>query len=302
MTYSSETWFSFLTSNTLSVLGDNKFLFKFSHTKSSMWQLNPDRDLRVSLVQTELHWNQPKANRAMLEESITPLCGITDLILLPEMFTSGFALEPSEIDLEKDYEHTCAWMIEQASKTGAALCGSVLYQRDDKRHNRFLFASPTGDLWHYDKTHLFRMAGEHERYQAGKERKVFDYLGWRILPTVCYDLRFPVFMRNRGDYDLMVCVANWPASRRKPWRTLLQARSIENLSYVAGVNRVGQDGKGLDYSGDSMIIDFKGDHLIDHPENHAFVETAALSASKLASFREEFPAWQDADGFSLDHS
>jgi len=264
-----------------------------------MWQQTPDNDLTISLIQASPHWNQPKANRAMFDALIEPLTGKTDLIMLPEMFTSGFALDSNQADLGKDYSTTCDWMQNRALKSRAALCGSILYRDGTKQFNRLLFATPEGDLWHYDKTHLFRMAGEHDRYHAGTERKVFLYKSWRILASVCYDLRFPAFLRNRGDYDLMVCVANWPSVRRTPWRGLLQARAIENLSYVAGVNRIGQDGKGLDYSGDSMVVDFKGEHVIDLPEHRAFVQTASLSASKLMGFRTQFPAWQDADDFEL---
>lgn len=264
-----------------------------------MWQQTPNNDLTISLIQASPYWNQPHVNRAMFDALIEPLADKTDLIILPEMFTSGFTLDSNQAELGDDCAITCDWIKNRAITTNAAICGSVLYRDNSEQFNRLLFAAPKSELQHYDKTHLFRMAGEHDRYQAGTKRKVFLYKGWRILASVCYDLRFPVFLRNRADYDLMVCVANWPSARRNAWRSLLQARAIENLSFVAGVNRIGKDGKSLNYSGDSMVVDFKGDHLIDHPENQAFVETTTLRASKLAEFRKQFPAWQDADDFEL---
>lgn len=265
-----------------------------------MWDKRPSSDLQISLIQSNLFWNQPDKNLNVFSGLIEPLQNKTDLVLLPEMFTSGFSLEPETIDPKESYKTTELWMLSEARKTNAAICGSVLYVgAENHRTNRMLFATPEGDLWHYDKTHLFRMGGEHERYEAGKERKVFRYRGWRILATICYDLRFPVFLRNLGDYDLMLCPANWPAARRTPWRTLLQARAIENLAYVAGVNRIGTDGNDLVYSGDSMLVSYNGEHLIDESPDQAFVKTTTLSAERLASFRRKFPAWQDADRFNL---
>jgi omega-amidase len=258
----------------------------------------PDQDLRISLVQSALHWQDPAANRLMFEQQLASLAGTTDLIVLPEMFTTGFTMAPEGL-AEPHEGPTLGWMRQQAGRLGAALCGSIITQTADGYVNRLLFVTPEGAVHHYDKRHLFRMANEHQHYEAGTCRALIDYLGWRILPTVCYDLRFPVFLRNRSDYDLLLCVANWPAARRHPWRVLLQARAIENLCYVAGVNRVGQDGKGYDYSGDSMLVDFKGQALLDHSAGTAFVETVTLSAAALGRFRDAFPAWQDADDFEL---
>ncbi len=254
-------------------------------------------DLRVSIVQSDLLWHQPAANRDMFEEHVRKLSGSTDLILLPEMFTSGFTMEVD--GLEDIGSPTSDWMREQARLSGAALCGSTVYKTANGHVNRLLFASPDGDITHYDKTHLFRMAGEHERYVAGARRVVTEYMGWRILLLVCYDLRFPVFCRNRQDYDLVLCVANWPAARRHPWRVLLQSRAIENQAFVAGVNRVGEDGNGVAYSGDSMLVDFKGHALIDREPDEKFVATETLSLKALENFREKFQAWRDADEFSL---
>lgn len=254
-------------------------------------------ELRITLIQSDLRWHDPEANRAMFADKIRCLKGKTDLIVLPEMFTSGFTID---IDgLEDQGSPTTEWMCEQARYSGAAITGSTVFSTADGHANRMLFVTPEGQVSHYDKTHLFRMAGEHERYVAGKKRVVVDYKQWRILLLVCYDLRFPVFCRSRQDYDLAVCVACWPAARRNPWRTLLQARAIENLAYVVGVNRIGADGKGLDYAGDSILVDFKGELLVDQPRDIEFVETHSISASKLTNFRDKFQAWRDADDFEL---
>lgn len=257
-----------------------------------------NESLRVSLVQTELAWQHPEANRSHFAELLQGLAGQTDLVVLPEMFTTGFMMTP-ETHAENYGGATFTWLQEQAQHLNAAICGSVATAENGQYTNRFMFATPDGVMQFYDKRHLFRMGDEVNHYSAGLERKTFHYQGWRILPQVCYDLRFPVFMRNRNDYDMALVVANWPAVRRKPWRTLLQARAMENQSYVVGVNRVGTDGLGLAYSGDSLAVDFKGELLIDQAEGVTFVETIRLDLAALKQFREQFPAWMDADEFSL---
>lgn len=261
---------------------------------------SPIRSMRISLIQTELHWHEPQKNREMLEELLRPLKGKTELIVLPEMFTSGFTMHPEQVQEDGSESETTQWLIQLAQDCNCAITGSIAFRHEDGSHtNRMLFARHDGTLEYYDKRHLFRMGGEHERYKAGSQRVVINYLDWKILLTVCYDLRFPVFCRNQHDYDLMLCVANWPAPRRMPWRQLLQARAIENLAYVAGVNRIGTDDNGLEYSGDSMLVDFKGNILIDREPNTAFVETHKLDAQHLHDFKTKFPAWQDADEFDL---
>ena len=264
-------------------------------------------DLRLSLVQGDTRWHDPAGNRAYYGELIAPLAGATDLVILPETFTSGFSNDARERAETMDGP-TVEWLLAQAQALGAVITGSVQLRDGDGVYNRLLWASPDGTVRHYDKRHLFRYAGEHERYAAGRERLTVELQGWRICPLVCYDLRFPVFSRNRYgverpdglDYDLLIYVANWPAVRAYAWKTLARARAIENLCYVAVVNRVGTDGKGLEYSGDSAVLDFLGQPLLE-PAGEG-VATATISAAKLAAFREHFPAMLDADRFELSPS
>ncbi len=263
------------------------------------------QNLRVSLVQGETRWHDPAANRAYYGELIAPLHDTTDLVVLPETFTSGFSNEAIG-NAETMDGPTVAWLREQAAKLGAAVTGSVQLRTDAGVFNRMLFATPDGGLAHYDKRHLFSFAKEHERYAAGHERVVVGWKGWNILLQVCYDLRFPVFSRNFIDaardglpnYDLALYVANWPSARSYPWKTLLRARAIENLCYVAGVNRVGTDGNGLHYSGDSAIVDFLG-HPLSEATDEELVSTMLLQAAPLVEHRARFPALQDGDSFRL---
>ena len=262
-------------------------------------------NLRVSIVQGETRWHDPAGNREYYAQLIVPLHGTTDLVVLPETFTSGFSNDAIG-NAETMDGPTVAWIREQASKLDAAVTGSVQLRTQEGVFNRMLFATPDGGLTHYDKRHLFSFAKEHERYAAGHERVVVEWKGWNILLQVCYDLRFPVFSRNFTDaardglpnYDLALYVANWPSARSYPWKTLLRARAIENLSYVVGVNRVGTDGNGLHYSGDSAIIDFLG-HPLSEATDEEVVSTMLLQAAPLIEHREKFPALLDGDGFAL---
>lgn len=264
----------------------------------------PAAALRVSLVQAATAWHDPAANRALYGGLVAPLAGTTDLVVLPETFTSGFSNDAVEHAEAMDGPGV-AWLCELAASTAAVVTGSVVIREGDRVLNRLLWVRPDGTIDHYDKRHLFRMADEHLRYGAGRERLVVDLLGWRVCPLVCYDLRFPVFSRNRWDadsdrfeYDLLLFVANWPAPRRHAWRTLLAARAIENLSYVAGVNRVGQDGNGIDYAGDSVVHDMLGRPLAEFGPQPQ-VATVTLEAAPLAAHRARFPAQLDADRFEL---
>jgi len=263
------------------------------------------QDLRVSLVQADTLWHDPAGNRRMYSEMMAPLAGCCDLIVLPETFTSGFSND-ALASAEGMDGATVVWMQDQARALGAVVTGSAQLRSGAGVYNRLLWATPDGGLLHYDKRHLFRMAKEHERYAAGRERLTVELKGWRICPLVCYDLRFPVFIRNRFnvevegrfDYDLLLFVANWPAARRNAWRTLLRARAMENLCNVVGVNRVGLDGNGIDYAGDSVALDFIGEPLVECGQQ-AQVVNVVFSASELAAYRSRFPAQFDADAFSL---
>jgi len=261
-------------------------------------------NLRVSLVQGDTRWLDPAANRDYYGRLIAPLHGTTDLIILPETFTSGFSNEAIGSAETMDGP-TVAWIREQSARLGAAVTGSVQLRAGEGVFNRMLFATPDGQLRTYDKRHLFRYAREHERYAAGRDRLTVEWKGWRICPLVCYDLRFPVFIRNRYnraaarfDYDLSIFVANWPSPRRYAWSTLLRARALENLGYCAGVNRVGIDGNELIYSGDSVVLDFLGQPLAELGAQEQTV-TVRLDPGALAAHRERFPAWMDADDFAM---
>lgn len=262
-------------------------------------------NLRVSIIQGDTRWHDPAGNRDYYGDLIAPLKGITDLVVLPETFTSGFSNDAIG-DAETMDGPSVAWIREQAAHLNAAVTGSVQLRTEDGVFNRMLFATPDGGLTHYDKRHLFSFAKENERYAAGRERVTVEWKGWSILLQVCYDLRFPVFSRNRfdverpamPDYDLALYVANWPAARAYPWKTLLRARAIENLSYVVGVNRVGTDGNGHEYSGDSAVIDFLG-HALSECTDQTLVTTTTLQAAALHAHRERFPAMLDGDAFEL---
>lgn len=256
--------------------------------------------LRVTLVQQPLLWEDHAGNLACFEQLLAPLAGHTDLIVLPEMFPTGFSMEAERL-AEPAEGPTRAWMQRLAGQLDAAITGSVI-TRDAGRHfNRLLWVAPGAPPAHYDKRHLFRMGREHEHYAAGTAALCVEWRGFRICPLVCYDLRFPVFSRRRPalDYELLLYVANWPAARRHAWRTLLMARAIENQAFVAGVNRVGEDGKGVPHAGDSAALDFLGQPLAELGSEPT-VRTVELDGAALRRFRERFPAHLDADRFTLD--
>jgi omega-amidase len=255
------------------------------------------QNLDLTLVQCELAWEEPEDNRRQIGKVIDQLEHATDLVVLPEMFTTGFSMN-ALANAEEPGGETQQWMCELASRHDCAITGSIAVHQGDAVFNRMLFATPEG-VQHYDKRHLFRMLGEHKRYAEGEERVVVTWRGWRILLQVCYDLRFPVFSRNREDYDLAIYVANWPDSRRHHWRQLLVARAIENLACVVGVNRIGADANGLSYSGDSMAIAGDGEVLLD-ALNEKGAARVTLDGANLLAYREKFPCQLDADSFQLD--
>jgi len=254
--------------------------------------------LRISLVQTEVIWENPDANRKKLDQLLKPLRGLTDLILLPEMFVTGFSVQALSL-AEPMSGTTVAWMLQKARETEAALAGSLIIQENGNYFNRFLFVSPNGDIIHYDKRHLFSMGGENRYFTNGKSKGIVHYNGWRIALFVCYDLRFPVWCRSISDADLMLFVANWPEKRNLVWQTLIRARAIENQLYVAGVNRTGKDGTGIGYAGESTLIDPKGLCLLDMGQQQDAVATGTISLEELMRFRKKFPVTDDVDLFEI---
>lgn len=254
------------------------------------------RNLTVTLVQCQLAWENPADNRRQFEALLREDDTDSDLIVLPEMFTTGFSMN-AVANAELPGGDTEQWMQAMARERDCAVCGSIAVHADGGVYNRLLFATPDA-VEHYDKRHLFRMAGEHKRYLSGSKRLVVNWRGWRIKTEVCYDLRFPVFSRNRQDYDALLYVANWPAARASHWRCLLQARAIENQACVIGVNRIGSDANGLDYSGDSLAIDPRGQILAD-PRDQSGCVHATFDGNDLLAYREAFPCHRDADDFEL---
>lgn len=253
-------------------------------------------DLRVTLVQYDILANNPAQNLDNLSAMLQSI-EATDLIVLPEVFTTGFcksARDYAEAPDGRAYQ----WLAAEAKKHNAVVTGSLVVLENGDYYNRMVWMQPDGQYTEYNKRHLFRMAGEHLRYRDGKERVIVNWRGWRVLLQVCYDLRFPVWSRNRNDYDLAVYVANWPAARALHWKSLLPARAIENLAYVVGVNRIGTDEHLQYYSGDSILTGPDGKtHL--QPESTAGCFTEKIPLSSLHAYREAFPAWMDADEFDI---
>jgi omega-amidase len=262
-------------------------------------------DLNIRIVQADTVWHDPQANRDYYSALLAGMAPDADIIVLPETFTSGFSND-ALAQAEGMDGPTVAWLREQAMALNAVITGSVQIRQGEAVFNRMLWAAPDGNIRHYDKRHLFRMAGEHERYAAGTEKIFVEYKGWRICPLVCYDLRFPVFSRNRFgqtrsdgyDYDLLIYVANWPSPRHFAWQTLLKARAIENQSYVVGVNRTGSDGNSLHYLGGSTVLDFFGQTIVESGDAPQ-IQSARISHAELAAFRERFPVHLDADTFTI---
>ena len=260
------------------------------------------QDLRISLVQPNPEWHEVNKNLAYLSDMMAKLENETDVIVLPEMFTTGFTNESSEM-AEKMNGTTHQWMQSQAERLNSVVCGSIIIEDRGNFYNRFLWVEPNGKTIHYDKRHLFRMAHENNYYSAGADQIIIDYKGWKIRPLVCYDLRFPVWARNKVkdhqfDYDILLYVANWPMARIQVWDTLLKARGIENYAYSIGVNRVGEDQNGIVYDGHSAVYGPRGEEfkfLNDLEQIH----TVTLKKALLDDFREQIPIYLDADNFDL---
>jgi omega-amidase len=254
--------------------------------------------MKISILQYDIAWEDKIANFDRLRKLIANDPEGSDLYILPEMFNSGFSMNVSKI-AEAPQSDTFAWMSEIAAKTGAAVCGSYAVREGDKCFNRWVFVSPDKVSYHYDKRHIFSMGGEDKAFSPGHRRVVFTFRKVRICPTVCYDLRFPVWSRNRNDYDLLINSANWPVKREEVWETLVKARAIENHCYFAASNRTGSDGTGATYCGKSAVIDPKG-KIISTPYNsEEAVINCRISLDELTDFRKKFPVWKDADEFKI---
>ena len=247
--------------------------------------------MKTTILQRDIKWGDPKANIQRADEAISRNPG-SDLYVLPEMFSTGFCTSPEGI-AERD-DTTLQWMKSKASEIDAAIAGSIAVEEDGKYYNRFYFVKPDGEVTHYDKKHLFTYGGEHLRFTAGDERVVVEWRGVRILLEVCYDLRFPIWARNRGDYDMILYVASWPTPRVGAWSALLVARAIENQCYVAGVNRVGND-PACEYCGGSVIIDPYGAKIAKCEISQESEATAEIDMAALEAFRRKFPVLLDAD-------
>jgi len=293
-------------------------------------------NLKITTIQTDLHWENVAKNLEMFAAKITAITEETDVIVLPEMFNTGFSMDSEKLAETMDGV-TVTWMKEQSEKANAVIVGSLIVRVDSFEaftsvkhaqgatlfYNRLVWVQPDGVISTYDKRHLFRMANEQEHFTAGTQRLIINYKGWRICPLVCYDLRFPVWARNKqlsvdscqlsgsqeqktnnsqrnsNVYDILIYIANWPAVRKAPWSKLLEARAIENQCYVVGVNRVGVDGTGKDYSGNSVIINPKGNPITTIPENEKSCVTSNLSMNELTDFRKAFPVGLDGDEFDF---
>lgn len=257
------------------------------------------QDLRITIIQANLHWENIEANLQMFSEKISSIQEETDLIVLPEMFSTGFTMNNKPL-AEKIGGRTFEWMKKSAKEKNCVVTGSIIIEDNERYFNRLIWMRPDGLYYTYDKRHLFRYANEQDHYSAGRKKLIVELKGWKICPMICYDLRFPVWIRNKNnEYDILIFVANWPERRNYPREALLLARAIENQSYVIGVNRVGKDGHDINHSGDSVVIDPQGQVICKANPNEEAIITASLSYSALEEWRKKFPAWMDADKFTI---
>lgn len=253
--------------------------------------------MQVILIQAPLIWENPKANRNYFGAKINEITSAVDLIVLPEMFTSGFTMHPENV-AESMQGETVTWLKALAKAKKCAITGSIVIKENNNFYNRMLFVFPSGEIQFYDKKHLFNLAGEDKVYTSGMQKVVVNYLGWKICLQVCYDLRFPAFSRNSEDYDLLIYVASWPKIRTNAWDTLLKARAIENMSYVIGVNRIGADANGHEYIGHSQAVDFLGDYVLE-PEESESSFLVVLNKDKMLETRQKLDFLNDRDSFEI---
>ena len=255
--------------------------------------------IRIYIVQTDIVWENKQENLRLLYEKLQSLRGTTEIVVLPEMFSTGFSMQ-SKILAEPNSGETITTLKRWTSQLQLAICGSYIATDNGQFYNRAFFLTPKGEEFYYDKRHLFRMGREAEHFSAGDKRLIIPYRGWNIRLLVCYDLRFPVWSRNiNNGYDLLIYVANWPVARRLAWDTLLRARALENQCYVCGVNRTGTDGYHLEYNGGSKVYSAYGEEVASLPDGQEGMATVTLNMASLNQFREKFPVWKDADEFHL---
>jgi omega-amidase len=254
--------------------------------------------INIALIQPDIVWEDVEANLDAFERLLKRIGDPVDLILLPELYTTGFTMRSSDF-CEPMHGRTMEWMSGMAADLGCSLAGSIIVVDREKYFNRMIWMQHEGGYDFYDKRHLFRMSGENDCYTRGTRRVVVQQGEFRFLTLICYDLRFPVWSRNRDDYDAMVCLANWPAARRDVWNSLLRARALENQTYVIGVNRIGEDGMGIRYRGESVVFNAKGQRLVYLGSGKAGFQIVRLDLEEQNKFREKFPAWRDADPFTL---
>ncbi len=253
--------------------------------------------MKVAILQTDLVWENPIYNRLTIESKVLSSDKKFDILVLPEMFTSGFTMNPERV-AETMQGETIQWLKSLAKQKKTAIIGSLVIEEEGNYFNRLVFVTPKGEIQHYNKRHLFTLAGEEKVYTKGTEKVIFEYKDWKICPQVCYDLRFPVFARNVEDYDLLVYVANWPKVRTQAWDALLKARAIENMSFVIGVNRVGKDANGHDYIGHSQVLDELGNELIT-PLEESDLQVVSLNKKKMYETRAKLNFLNDKDEFEL---
>lgn len=253
--------------------------------------------MKIAIIQSDLVWENPSANRKFFEEKINTITQDVDLIVLPEMFTTGFTMHPNDV-AETMQGETVSGLVALAKAKNVAITGSLVITENGNFYNRLVFIFPSGELQFYDKRHLFSLAGEDKIYTSGKEKLIVDYKGFKICPLICYDLRFPVFARNVENYDVLIYVANWPKPRVNAWDSLLKARAIENMSYVIGVNRTGSDANNHEYLGHSQAVDFLGNYLLE-PQESQDVFIVELDKQSLLETRAKFNFLNDRDEFKI---
>ena len=254
--------------------------------------------MKIALIQTQLSWENPSQNRIILTNKIESISESIDLIILPEMFTSGFTMNPERVAEAMDGV-TMLWLQALAKANNCAITGSLVIKEDGNYYNRLVFVFPSGSVEYYNKRHLFTLAGEDKVYASGNQKIVVNYLGWKICPLICYDLRFPAFSRNHEEYDLLLYVANWPKIRINAWDSLLKARAIENMSYTVGVNRIGTDANGHEYTGHSQVVDCLGDYVLQ-PEEDEGLLTVSLNKDKMIEMRQKLGFLNDKDVFRIE--